>query len=244
MKVIKKTLIVLSFVASALFTFAQTPTNTKRVDVTRGNFLSVQAFDINHAIPEPPKDESLAASADLETVLRVQAMRTEEQIAWAKTVDKNSLYMYQSVLGVWFTKENTPITVALIRLVEQDTNGLSLRMKALYKRPRPPTVSSLVQPCVAVPFSGSYPSGHSFQAYARAAVLAEIFPDKRDALFLRAHEIAWGRIIAGVHFPTDIEGGRLFAEALMKEILKNPKFIEQINKARSEVAPFLIKKAA
>jgi acid phosphatase (class A) len=240
----KKILIVLSFVTSVFVAFAQTSANSKRADVTRGNFLSIQAFDISHAIPEPPKEGSLAASADLETVLRVQSMRTEEQIAWAKTVDKNSLYMYQSVLGDWFTKEKTPITVALIRLVEQDSNGLSLRMKALYKRPRPSTVSSQVEPCVTVPFSGSYPSGHSFQAYARAAVLAEIFPDKRDALFLRAHEIAWGRIIAGVHFPTDIEGGRLFAEALVKEILKNPKFVEEINKARLEVAPFLVKKAA
>jgi acid phosphatase (class A) len=228
----------------ASFATAQTFAESKSGTAAHGNYINVPSIDIIRIIPQPPELGSLAAMADLETVLRVQASRSDDQIAWAKQVEKDSIYMYQLIVGSWFTKDNLPLTLAFIKQVEQDAVSLSYRLKGIYNRPRPFLVSKEVVPCVSLPKSGSYPSNHSLQAYTRAAVLAEIFPEKREALFAFAHQIAWGRIIGGVHFPTDIVGGRILSEALIKELLNNPKFIDQVNKARSEVAPFVLKKAA
>ncbi len=244
MKVKFKAVILLCVSLGVSFLSAQTSSDTKAEAPHHSNFVDVSEIDIRQAIPLPPAPDSLAAAADLETLLRVQASRTADQVAYAKMVVNDSAYMYAPILGSWFTAQNLPLTSALIEQVEQDANGLSGRLKVLYKRTRPFLLSADVKPCVIRPKTDSYPSGHTYRAYVRAAVLAELFPEKRAALFDEAHKIAWARVVGGVHFPTDTAGGRILAESFLKELLKNPKFIDQVNKARAEAAPFLLKKAA
>ena len=101
-----------------------------------------------------------------------------------------------------------------------------------------------MQPCVALPANDSYPSGHAYGAYLRAAVLAEIFPEKRAEIFDRARYVAWGRVIGGVHFPTDLEGGRRLAEAGFAELKKSATFRAALEKCRAEAAGLRLKKAA
>ena len=52
---------------------------------------------------------------------------------------------------------------------------------------------------------------------ANAAVLSEVFPEKRAQLFERARYFAWGRIIGGVHFPIiwSIIGAALFVTGFL-----------------------------
>ena len=40
-----------------------------------------------------------------------------------------------------------------------------------------------------------------------AEVLAEIYPDQRDALLARGRQIGFDRIIGGVHYPSDVVAG-------------------------------------
>ena len=62
--------------------------------------------------------------------------------------------------------------------------------------------------------SESYPSGHTCQAYYVAHHLSRIYPDLREELTELAEQIAQSRIDRGVHFPSDLEGGRLLAQQL------------------------------
>ena len=82
------------------------------------------------------------------------------------------------------------------------------------------------------------------RAFVWAAVLGEIFPDRQAELNTWAHQVAWGRVMGGVHFPTDLMGGRILAEAVVEALRKNPAYRADIEKCRAEVAPFLLKKAA
>jgi acid phosphatase (class A) len=75
-------------------------------------------------------------------------------------------------------------------------------------------------------------------------VLAEIFPDKRDALLDRAHRAAWGRVLAGVHFPTDLIGGELMAEAIVAKLKESEAFRAAVEKCRTEAAGVMMKKAS
>jgi acid phosphatase (class A) len=79
---------------------------------------------------------------------------------------------------------------------------------------------------------------------ARALLLAEIFPERRDELLAWAHRAAWSRIIGGVHFPTDDVGGQLLAETFVAEVLKNPAARAALERARAEAQPFLAAAAA
>jgi acid phosphatase (class A) len=148
------------------------------------------------------------------------------------------------VLGPWFTKENLPLTAKLLRRVYEDARLVNDRAKNLNARPRPPLADPHIRPCVRLPATPSYPSGHSTNAFVWAGVLSELFPEKRADLTAWAHRYAWGRIIAGVHFPSDDVAGRVLAAALLKEFLKSPVFQADLERARNEARPYLIKKAA
>jgi len=91
-----------------------------------------------------------------------------------------------------------------------------------------------IRPCVSLPPNDSYPSGHAIQAFVRAAVLAELFPESREALLERAHHSAWGRILGGVHYPTDDVGGRILAEALVMRLKTLPAFQQAVKACREE----------
>jgi acid phosphatase (class A) len=208
------------------------------------HFLASGAIDAKAVLPAPPEPGSLAARADLETVLQVQASRTPAEVAWARFIVKDQPFYYVNVLGPWFTKENLPATAAFLQAVTGDLAAVSNGAKDLFARPRPPYVDAAVHPCVEIPASASYPSGHTMRAFVWAAVLGEIFPDRQVELSAWAHQVAWGRVMGGVHFPTDLMGGRILAEAVVEALRKNPAYRADIEKCRAEVAPFLLKKAA
>jgi acid phosphatase (class A) len=202
------------------------------------HFAGPRSVDVAKALPPPPAPDTLAGRADLETVLQSQAWRTPEHVAWAKRMDKNDTFMWADVLGAWFTRENLPLTAALLKDADEDRHEITEVAKKLFARARPYVVDPSIQPVVGKPSNDSYPSGHTTSLFTRAGVLAEIFPEKRAELFAFAHRAAWGRIQAGVHFPTDVVGGWMLSEPIVEEIKKSPAFRERVKLAQKEVAPF------
>lgn len=215
-----------------------------RAAETAPHYLAPGAIDLKAVVPPPPEAGSVGARGDLETVLQVQAGRTPIETAWARLIERDTFLNHAQVLGPWFTKENLPLTMAFLKAASDDLYAASKGAKELYPRPRPFRTDPAVRPCVEAPSSGSYPSGHSAQAFLWAEVLSDVFPEYRTELLARAHQAAWGRVIGGVHFPSDLVGGRLLAEAVVEALRKNPAYRADLEKCRAEVAPFLLKKAA
>ena len=232
---------VLIGIASGLFVaaFAAGAENVMRAPapaaVLAPQFVTLTAFDFGALLPAPPVAGSLAAQADLETVLQVQASRSATDVAWAKLVEKDDVFNHASVLGAWFAAERLPRTAALFKAIGNDLRALDGAAKKPFLRPRPTTVDPRVQPCVNLPASTSYPSGSAMQAFVWAELLAEVFPVKREALIARAARAAWGRVIGGVHFPTDIEAGRNLAPLYLAECRKNADYRTAFAAARAEL---------
>lgn len=209
------------------------------------HFISPAALDLSRVLPAPPPPGSLAANADLAVVLQAQTWRTPEQIAWAKVVEKQTIVtLYGDLFGPWFTAANLPRVLALLTEVNQDVRPISDAAKMLYSRARPYVVDSRVKPCVEAPRNETYPSGHAIAEYLMAGFLAEIYPERRASLFERAQRAAWGRVIGGVHFPTDLEGGRLLAAAVLTELKKSPAFKAALEQCRAELAAAALRPAA
>ncbi len=209
-----------------------------------GHYIKPGCVNFKQVLPPPPEPGSLAAMADLETVQRVHAARTPNDVAWAKLIERDDIFNNAMVLGSWFDPENLPVTAAFLKDVTDDLHAAGFGGKKLYPRPRPPLVDPALHPVVDIPTTGSYPSGHTLQAFVWAYVLAEIFPEQRAELLERAHQAAWGRVIGGAHFPSDLIGGQILAKAIFAEFMKSAAFRADVQKCRAEVEPYLRKKAA
>jgi acid phosphatase (class A) len=67
-------------------------------------------------------------------------------------------------------------------------------------------------------------------------VLAELFPDKHDAILAHAREMGWHRVEIGRHYPTDIYAGRVLAQAIVKQLNKNDQFQKDLAAAKKEIS--------
>ena len=218
---------------------------TALVTLPPATFLASDAVDLGALVPPPPAADSLTQHAELETLYHLQQERTPAQVARARLVDAEDVFVFGSdVLGEWFSAPNLPRTTAFFNAIAADLVPTSRAAKALFNRRRPPFLDDRIKPCVEFADTGSYPSGHAMRASLWAALLSQIFPDRAADFDRRAAETRWCRLLAGVHHPTDVEAGRIIGEALARELLKNPAAREAIELVRAEVAPLWPKKAA
>ena len=208
-------------------------------------YLAPGAIDPAKVLPPPPAAGSREAQADLLAVLQAQAWRTPAEVAWAQFVAKDFFDTYDmGILGPWYTEHDYPLTYALQRQISSEDEAVSNAAKKLFQRDRPFMADARVHPCVSLPKSGSYPSNHAFGAYVWAALLSQVFPEHAADLAAQADRIAWGRVIGGVHFPSDTVAAKLLAEAFMKRLMENPDFQKALDRCREEAAKVQVKKAA
>lgn len=198
-------------------------------------YVRLNQFDFAALLPPPPAPGSVAALADLDTVLSVQAFRDEVQVRWARTIEKDDVFLHREILGDWFEPNQLPLTRALFRALSADLKAVDAAAKQPFQRQRPYEIDARVTPCVARPASTCYPSGTALQAMVWAEVLAQVFPAKRAELTARAHRAAWARVIGGVHFPSDLVAGRKLVEPFLAACRQSAAFERDFEAAREEL---------
>ncbi|WP_318199907.1 phosphatase PAP2 family protein [Streptomyces sp. SCL15-4] len=69
---------------------------------------------------------------------------------------------------------------------------------------------------------GGFPSGHTNAFHLAALAYAYAVPERFQELVTRAFELSHSRIVAGMHHPVDVIGGRIMATALAAATLADP----------------------
>jgi undecaprenyl-diphosphatase len=92
--------------------------------------------------------------------------------------------------------------------------GLVTLLKGVFDRPRPPVGHPEIHPLVALPASGSMPSGHAASAFAAAVAVGLVHPRLRWPLLVLAGLIALSRVWLGVHYLTDVLAGAALGTAV------------------------------
>jgi acid phosphatase (class A) len=69
-----------------------------------------------------------------------------------------------------------------------------------------------------------------------ALVLADLLPEKHDAIIAHARMIGWHRVEIARHYPTDIYAGRVLAMAIVKQFKKSDAFQKDFDEVKAELA--------
>ncbi len=173
-------------------------------------------LDLRRILPPAPLAGSAQERAELDELLSIQAHRTAQQAERAREDARLDVLGFAGALGrpMGLKAAGLPRTLALFEHIGADESEVLDRAKREFARPRPFSVEPRLHPVIARPKSLSYPSGHATWAYTTALVLADMVPERRRQLLERAGEYAYDRNVAGVHYPSDVEAGRLAGTAL------------------------------
>lgn len=182
----------------------------------------------------PPILDSAEQAADLEEVKAVYHTTSSNDMAAAYSEKKFTIFNFTPAVGAFFQSNNLPKTAAFFEKVQLDAETVTDLGKDHFKRPRPYTTD----PGLAngkLEKSFSYPSGHSTESMVIALVLADLLPEKHDAILAHARLIGWHRVQIARHYPTDIYAGRVLAQAIVHEMKSNPDFQKDFAGAQAEV---------
>jgi acid phosphatase (class A) len=198
-------------------------------------YIDPATFDFKAILPEPPANDSEQTRAELRQILSLQASRTPEQLARVKAESTLTLAAFAPVIGASFDFNKHPVTRTLLRQLELDTTLVVNRAKRHWARTRPYDLEPAINPVVDRLASTAYPAGHPAIAFAWATVLQELFPGKKVELMARANEIGVDRIIAGVHYRSDIAAGRKLGQAIAVKVRMSGAFQDDLAAARKEL---------
>ena len=193
-------------------------------------------------LPPPPAAGSAALAADEEMYKATRKLKDTPRWALAEKDAElrfpKATEHFSCALGMAISAEATPHLNMLLRRVRMDSSRANDKPKDHYKRARPFMVSkepSCTPKGDAAAKPDSYPSGHASIGWAWALTLAEVAPDRADAILARGYAYGQSRVVCGVHYRSDVESGRVVGAATVARLHSDPLYTAQVALARKEV---------
>lgn len=189
----------------------------------------------------PPASGSAAYAGDAEIYRATRHLRDTSRWRLAQLdadlTFPNAAKVFSCALGMPIAEASSPHLYMLIRRVRADASRANDKGKDLYMRRRP-YIAYADTSCTPHEKhkDDSYPSGHTSVGWAWALVLAEIAPDRANAIFARGLAFGESRIVCGVHWKSDVDAGRIVGAATVSRLHANPVFAAQLALARQEIA--------
>ena len=211
---------------------AGTPTPTAWPEIGR--------VDARVFIPAPPQAGGAAELAELAVVRGPWTDQRRHQAIEDNAL--NAFAAFEPVLGPGFDAAGLPATRALLRRSALAAGYAAEPVKAIYQRPRPfrtdPTIVQCFPNDERLRESFSYPSGHAAIGFGWALVLSELIPARADEIIERGRDFGWSRVVCGVHYPSDVEAGRVIGAAAIARLHSEQEFQRELAAAREELSRF------
>ena len=197
-------------------------------------YAQVPVSSLVALLPPPPQQNSSTVHDEIKLLRKLEKSGSKEKAAALADSRDLSVFVYHTVLGDNFSATALPLTAALSNQIHRDSDYWNGTLKQVYHRPRPYRYDPTLHPSCGTDNAYSYPSGHSMAGYLEAMMLAEIVPEQREAIFVRADDFAHNRWVCGAHYPSDTRMAHQIAATLFGIMLANPAFEENLAAARTE----------
>ena len=195
--------------------------------------------DLNPALilPPPPKETDPAAVEGRAELHRIAAARTPARLAQAKRDDElEDIRAIAAPLGSGFSLDRLPATAALFADLRNEDSIAAKQAKAYFKRERPFFADRALDVCDdGHDRQNSYPSGHATMAWSASAVLADLVPGKAQVILAHSADYVESRLVCGVHYRSDLEGGHVLGTALVAKLMTKPAFRAEVEASRAEL---------
>ena len=86
---------------------------------------------------------------------------------------------------------------------------------------------------------GSYPSGHTSQAFWQGTALATMLPELAPQILARASDAGNNRIVMGAHYPLDVMAGHMMGQEIVERRWADPEFRDLYAQAATELRQVL-----
>lgn len=192
--------------------------NRQSTDMTTVLGVYMSSLNSRCPLPPPPPNGGTETVLELNHLVELQTSSTDEEREYAVRMD-----ILRNHYEMW-TTEATRITgekyeYDFFRKISTCIDGYLNYMKLKYDRPRPyqlaPMMGKRLDMFIEEPGTASYPSGHAMDAWTFAMVLSKKHPSQEREFYGIAHSIGLSRMVAGVHFPSDIRAGKMLAESAL-----------------------------
>jgi acid phosphatase (class A) len=200
---------------------------------TGKTYITAADIDLTKLLAPVPSVES--TKAEIEEMLKLESSRDSAAVEYARSDTGDDIFRFSTVLGPAFKKADMPVTEGFFEQIVHNEKSVIDPAKVYWKRIRPSVFDPRLHPCVRVPLSGSYPSGHSTFGNLSAIILADMIPEKKAEIYKRGWEFAMNRVIGGVHYPSDIQAGRIAAAIIAAALFRNAEFKADFEKSKAEI---------
>jgi len=209
-----------------------------------GYLADRQPLDAVAYLPPPPAAGS--AAQNLDDAIAKDALALRGSARWALAREDAELALptaargYECALGVGINAGDTPALLRLMQRSLADAAAAVAPVKDKYQRPRPFMLNG--QPTCTPEFeerlrrNGAYPSGHAAIGWVWGLVLADVAPERTQALLARGRAFAESRVVCNVHWRSDVLAGRDIATAVAFQLRGVAQYQQDIAAARREVA--------
>jgi acid phosphatase (class A) len=177
--------------------------------------LSILDIDIKTILPEPPKNSSQKTRKELELISEMTESRTRKELDLIYIVDNEPLELFENFLQA----KNLPFPhitfIDYYNVLEQYIYAL----KYYFNRARPEQVAPYYNLDIDILYTDthqtpSYPSGHTMYSELAAHIASEKYPEYKEDFFELSNYCGLGRILQGVHYPSDNAASRLAVSKL------------------------------
>lgn len=167
---------------------------------------------------------------------RFNAQAVPFTASFFERVYRSALPVLQMAKDCWHRQRPFVVDAALSPLARSlASTRLRSAPTSVQAMPSPLEDSPCTASAAASTYSPSYPSGHATVGAMMAILLADMVPEKRNELFRRGWEYGYARVVSGVHFPSDVEAGRVLGTLAVSVLQQDQRFRADMRRARQEL---------
>lgn len=208
------------------------------------NDTTAALYPDSYRILEPPVDTaSIRYHTDLVAYWQGKNLRStsagDKAVQGAPGGTKDLMRYFSSSAGRKLSKKKTPATYAMLDYARTRLKASADEMKETHFRKRPfvqfGEPSLIPEDEERAAGTSSYPSSHSVRGWGFALLLTELLPDRTDAILTTGYEYGYDRVVAGYHYASDVQAGRLVAACTVARLHSDPVFCALMQAAKKEM---------